>query len=68
MYLLATGHILAGALRDCILGSSFLFWDSYQGRGFSLNGWLLLAVTLNALIFPPSDFCGNDYRVALRHE
>ena len=51
MYLLATGHILAGALRGLYSGIFILILGFVSGAGLSLNGWLLLAVTLNALIF-----------------
>ena len=56
MYLLATGHILAGALRGLYSGIFILILGFVSGAGLSLNGWLLLAVTLNALIFSALGF------------
>ena len=56
MYLLATGHILAGALRGVYSGIFILILGFVSGAGLSLNGWLLLAVTLNALIFSALGF------------
>lgn len=56
MYLLATGHILAGALRGLYSGIFILILGFVSGAGLSLNGWLLLAVTLNALIFSTLGF------------
>ena len=56
MYLLATGHILAGALRGLYSGILILILGFVSGAGLSLNGWLLLAVTLNALIFSALGF------------
>ena len=56
MYLLATGHILAGALRGLYSGIFILILGVVSGAGLSLNGWLLLAVTLNALIFSALGF------------
>ena len=56
MYLLATGHILAGALRGLYSGIFILILGFVSGAWLSLNGWLLLAVTLNALIFSALGF------------
>ena len=56
MYLLAPGHILAGALRGLYSGIFILILGFVSGAGLSLNGWLLLAVTLNALIFSALGF------------
>ena len=56
MYLLATGHILAGALRGLYSGIFIFILGFVSGAGLSLNGWLLLAVTLNALIFSALGF------------
>ena len=56
MYLLATGHILAGALRGLYSGIFIVILGFVSGAGLSLNGWLLLAVTLNALIFSALGF------------
>jgi len=56
MYLLATGHILAGTLRGLYSGIFILILGFVSGAGLSLNGWLLLAVTLNALIFSALGF------------
>ena len=56
MYLLETGHILAGALRGLYSGIFILILGFVSGAGLSLNGWLLLAVTLNALIFSALGF------------
>ena len=56
MYLLATGHILAGALRGLYSGIFILILGFVSRAGLSLNGWLLLAVTLNALIFSALGF------------
>ena len=56
MYLLATGHILAGALRGLYSGIFILILGFVSGAGLSLNGWLLLALPLNALIFSALGF------------
>ena len=69
MYLLATGHILAGALR------AIVFWDLHSYSGIRIRGGAFVkrmaAAGRNAQcpdFFRPRIFCGNDYRVALRHE
>ena len=66
MYLLATGHILAGALRR---------WDLHSYSGIRIRGGAFVkrmaAAGRNAQcpdFFRPRIFCGNDYRVSLRHE
>ena len=43
MYLLAAGHILAGALRGMYSGVFILVLGLVSGAGLVLNGWLLTA-------------------------
>lgn len=56
MYLLAAGHILAGALRGMYAGVFIVILGILAGAGLVLNGWLLVAVTMNALIFSAMGF------------
>lgn len=56
MYLLAAGHILAGALRGLYAGVFIVLLGLIAGADPALNGWLLLAVSLNALIFSALGF------------
>lgn len=56
MYLLAMGHILAGALRGMYAGVFIILLGFVSGVRLVLNGWLLLAVVLNALIFSALGF------------
>lgn len=56
MYLLAMGHILAGALRGVYSGLFIVLLGLVSGAGLVLNGWLLVAVVLNALIFSALGF------------
>ena len=56
MYLLAAGHILAGALRGMYSGVFILVLGLVSGAGLVLNGWLLTAVALNSLIFAALGF------------
>lgn len=56
MYLLAIGHILAGALRGMYSGIFIVLLGIVSGARLALNGWLLVAVLLNALIFSALGF------------
>lgn len=56
MYLLAIGHILAGALRGMYSGLFIIFLALISGAGLSWSGWLLAAVFLNTLIFAAIGF------------
>lgn len=56
MYLLAAGHILAGALRGIYAGVFIVILGLLAGAGLVLNGWLLVAVAMNALIFSAMGF------------
>jgi len=56
MYLLAIGHILAGALRGMYSGVFILLLGLVSRAGLVYNGWLLAAVVLNAWIFSALGF------------
>lgn len=56
MYLLAVGHILAGALRGLYAGIFIVILGLVSGAGLTFNGWLLAAVVLNSLIFSALGF------------
>lgn len=56
MYLLAMGHILAGALRGMYSGVFIVLLGIASGARLVLNGWLLTAVVLNTLIFSALGF------------
>ncbi len=56
MYLLAAGHILAGALRGMYSGVFIVLLGFGAGARLVLNGWLLTAVLLNSLIFSAIGF------------
>ncbi len=56
MYLLAMGHILAGALRGMYSGLFILILGLASGAGLALNGWLFAAVAVNALMFAALGF------------
>lgn len=56
MYLLAVGHILAGALRGMYAGIFIVLLGMVSGANLVLNGWLLAAVAMNALIFSAMGF------------
>lgn len=56
MYLLAAGHILAGALRGLYAGVFIVLLGIVSGAGLVLNGWLFASVTLNCLIFSALGF------------
>lgn len=56
MYLLAIGHILAGAGRGLYSGLFILLLGAVSGTRLCLNGWLLAAVGLNCLIFSALGF------------
>lgn len=56
MYLLAAGHILAGAARGMYAGIFILVLGFASGVKLALNGWLLLAVIMNTLIFSALGF------------
>lgn len=56
MYLLAVGHILAGAMRGMYSGIFILLLGLVSGVKLALNGWLLLAVIMNTLIFSALGF------------
>ncbi|MBS6953951.1 MAG: ABC transporter permease [Enterocloster asparagiformis] len=56
LYLLAVGHILAGALRGMYAGVFIVLLGLVSGAGLVLNGWLFMAVALNALIFSALGF------------
>lgn len=56
MYLLAMGHILAGAARGLYSGVFILLLGLAAGVNMTLNGWLFLAVLLNAVIFSALGF------------
>lgn len=56
MYLLAIGHILAGALRGLYSGVFILILGVISGAGLTFHIWLLLAVILNSLIFSALGF------------
>lgn len=56
MYLLAAGHILAGALRGMYSGLFIVILGLASGARLTLNGWLLMAVMVNSLIFAALGF------------
>lgn len=56
MYRLAMGHILAGALRGMYSGVFIVILGIVSGARLTFNGWLLLAVLLNSLIFSALGF------------
>ena len=56
MYLLAMGHIFAGALRGMYSGVFIVLLGIVSGARLSMNGWLLTAVILNSLIFSALGF------------
>ncbi len=56
MYLLAVGHILAGALRGMYSGVFILILGAVSGARIAFNGWLPAAVVLNCLIFSAMGF------------
>lgn len=56
MYLLAAGHIFAGALRGLYSGIFILLLGILSGMKLVLNGWLLVAVIFNTLIFSAFGF------------
>ncbi len=56
MYLLAVGHILAGALRGMYSGIFILILGAVSGARLNFNLWLLIAVALNSLIFSALGF------------
>ena len=56
MYLLAMGHIIAGAMRGMYSGVFIVLLGLVSGVRMALNGWLLAAVALNTLIFSALGF------------
>lgn len=56
MYLLAAGHILAGALRGLYSGVFIVLLGAVAGIHLQYNGWLLAAVVLNTMIFAALGF------------
>lgn len=56
MYLLAVGHILAGAFRGLYSGVFILILGAAAGIRLHYSGWLLAAVVLNTLIFAALGF------------
>lgn len=56
MYLLASGHIFAGALRGLYSGIFILLLGILSGMKLVLSGWLLVAVIFNTLIFSAFGF------------
>ena len=56
MYLLAAGHILAGALRGMYSGVFILILGFISGADLKFGFWLLTAVFVNCLIFSALGF------------
>ena len=53
---LVIGYVLAGALRGMYAGVFVIAIGLFAGAGIVLNGWLILAMLLNAVIFSSLGF------------
>ncbi|WP_101875832.1 ABC transporter permease [Lachnoclostridium edouardi] len=56
MYILAAGHILAGAVRGLYAGLFILILGFLSGGGLAVNGWLFAVGAINGIIFAALGF------------